>query len=115
MKERHNDKVRLLHIYDAIINIESFTFGFDEKNYLSNTLVQSAVERQLEIIGEAASFVGNEIKDNYKDVEWNKIKAFRNVIAHEYFGVSSKQVWTVVCCELPSLKLAIERIIKEQK
>ncbi|MBN2682224.1 MAG: DUF86 domain-containing protein [Bacteroidales bacterium] len=112
MKERLNDKIRLLHIRDAILYIESFTKDFDEEKYLNNHLVQSGVERQLEIIGEAAANISKEVKTLYLDIEWNKIKAFRNVIAHEYFGVSSRQVWNVVCYELPSLKEKIDKIIQ---
>jgi uncharacterized protein with HEPN domain len=72
----------------------------DEHAYLSNTLVQSAVERQMEIIGEAVAFVSDELKEKYADIEWHKIKAFRNVIAHEYFGISNKQVWNVYLMNL---------------
>ena len=113
MKKDKGDKERLQHIYDAICNIESFTKGFSEKEYLQNLLVQSAVERQLEIIGEACANVSDKIKKKYPQVEWNKIKAFRNIIAHEYFGVSSKQIWNVVLLEIPKLKISINAITTE--
>ena len=113
MKKDKGDKERLQHIYDAICNIESFTQGFSEKDYLQNLLVQSAVERQLEIIGEACANISDKIKKKHTQVEWNKIKAFRNIIAHEYFGVSSKQIWNVVQLEISQLKISIQAITKE--
>lgn len=112
MKRLLNDKVRLLHIRDAIENIGNFTKNCSEEKYLSDILIQSAVERQLEIIGEASANISSEIMNLHKEIEWNKIKAFRNVIAHEYFGVSSRQVWNVIQFELPILKKSIVKILK---
>ena len=110
MKNPLGDKQRLLHIRDAIENIFAFTKGMDEPAYISSIMVQSAVERQMEIIGEAVNSVSEELKSIHTDIEWCKIKAFRNVIAHEYFGISNKQVWNVVENDLPRLKSSIEKI-----
>lgn len=111
MKNPLGDKQRLLHIRDAIDNIFSFTKGMDEGAYISNIMVQSAVERQMEIIGEAVNSISEELKEKHTDVEWYKIKAFRNVIAHEYFGISKKQVWNVIASDLTRLKTSIEKIL----
>ena len=113
MKSPLGDKQRLLHVQDAMSNILSFTKGMNESAYCSDIMVQSAVERQMEIIGEAVAMLSDEIKEKYPSVEWYRIKAFRNVIAHEYFGISNKQVWNVVCNDLPRLKVSIEKIISE--
>lgn len=98
---------------DAIQKIFSFTLGINEESYLSNSLVQSAVERQLEIIGEASFHLSEEVKEKYSGVEWYKIKSFRNFIAHEYFGVSSKRIWVVVVRDLPLLEISINKIISD--
>jgi len=111
MKNPLGDKQRLLHIRDSIENILAFTKGMDERAYISNTMAQSAVERQMEIIGEAVNSISEELKSTHTDIEWYKIKAFRNVIAHEYFGVSNKQVWNVVANDLPRLKISIEKML----
>ena len=113
MKGSLSDEVRIKHILDSIKLIQSFTKGFDEHSFLKSQLIQSAVERQLEIIGEAASKLSDETKEKYNHIEWFKIKAFRNVIAHEYFGISKIQVWGVVCMDLPKLKKQIQKILKE--
>ena len=111
MKNFLGDKQRLLHIQDAMNNILSFTKGIDENGYCSNVMIQSAVERQMEIIGEAVASLSDELKEKHPHVEWYRIKAFRNVIAHEYFGISNKQVWNVICNDLPRLKDSIEKIL----
>ena len=111
MKNPLGDKQRLLHSRDSIDNIFAFTKGMDEAAYTSNPMVQSAVERQMEIIGEAVNSVSEELKTAHAEIEWYKIKAFRNVIAHEYFGISNKQVWNGIVNELPRLKISIDKIL----
>ncbi len=111
MKNPTGDKQRLLHIRDSINNILAFTKEIDETDYMSNILVQSAVERQLEIVGEAVASISDELKGMHPNIEWYKIKAFRNVIAHEYFGISQKQVWNVIVNDIQPLKIAIDEIL----
>ena len=111
---QQGDKQRLLHISDAIRKIELFTKDANEEIYFGNEMMQSAVERQLEIIGEAAAQLSDETKDKYPEIEWYKIKAFRNVIAHEYFGISSKQVWTTVTTNIPQLKSTVLKILNQE-
>ena len=93
MKGSLGDKQRFQHILDSILKIERFIEGAQETDYLNNDMMQPAVERQLEIIGEASAQVSEELKESLNEIEGFKIKAFRNIIAHEYFGVSGKQVW----------------------
>jgi uncharacterized protein with HEPN domain len=69
------------------------------------------VERQFEIIGEATASISDELKQKQTNIEWYKIKAFRNVIAHEYFGISQKQVWNVIVNDLPRLKSSIDEVL----
>ena len=112
MNVRQNDEVRLNHVLEAIRNISLFTKGLSEVDFLKNRLVQSAVERQLEIIGEASARLSESLKGKFPEIEWNKIKAFRNIIAHEYFGVSSKQVWQVIQKDLLLLKKQLQKVLK---
>ncbi len=106
-----NDKVRIQHISEAIRKIEDFTKTESEASFEENELVQSAVERQLEIIGEAANHLSEDFKMAYPEMEWNKLRAFRNIIAHEYFGISTKIVWTSVQQRIPQLKEIVNRIL----
>lgn len=56
-----------------------------------------------------------EIKDQYPSVEWRKISDFRNVMAHEYFGIDYKVMWDVIKNKLPILIKEIEAILEQQK
>ncbi len=113
MKANLGDKERLLHVLEAIDSIESFLESVDFDNFIGSKLHRSATERQLEIIGEATAAISDDLKQKYTDVEWRPIKRFRNVIVHEYFGVSVQILWGVVQKELPTLKLQIQKIVSE--
>jgi uncharacterized protein with HEPN domain len=65
------------------------------------------------IIGEAAIFISEETKNKFPEIDWKGIKGFRNIIVHEYFGISVKMVWAVVIKELPKLKVVSKKIIEE--
>ena len=95
----------LLDISNSIENIESFTKGKTYKDYQHDTLLQSAVERQFEIIGEALNRmerVDEEITE--KIGEHRKIVGFRNILAHGYDAVSDRVVWDICVNSLSKLK-----------
>ena len=107
MKE---DKPYLLHIKDAINKIEIFTKGIDYRKFIENDMIQSAVIRQIEIIGEASKQLPREIKDKHSEIEWKATTDFRNVIIHEYFGIDLKIMWDIIKNELPPLERKLKRL-----
>jgi uncharacterized protein with HEPN domain len=113
MKPELGDKQRIIHILEAINLIEEFLRNKNFEEFKISKLHQSAVERQLEIIGEASAMISETIKESYPDVDWKPIKSFRNIIAHEYFGVSFQILWGVVEKELPILKFQMLKIQNE--
>jgi len=112
MKKNEKDFVRIRHIEQAIQLIEEFVKGVPAGEFLKDLLRQSAVIRQLEIIGEAASNISEVIKKECPDIEWDKIKGFRNLVVHEYFRVDAGEVWTTVEYDLPRLKEQISMLLK---
>jgi uncharacterized protein with HEPN domain len=75
------------HILDSILRIEQYTLSITQEEFLGNFLIQDAVIRNLEIIGEASRSVPAEIKDVTSDIPWRKISGMRNKLVHEYFSV----------------------------
>jgi uncharacterized protein with HEPN domain len=113
MKPELGDKQRVIHILEAINLIEEFLLDKNFQEFKTSKLHQSAVERQLEIIGEASSVISESVKNAFPEVDWKPIKSFRNIIANEYFGVSFQILWGVVEKELPLLKIQMMTILKE--
>ena len=110
------DKVRHAGLYvDDIISsikkVKSYTKKITYEEFVKNSLVQDAVERNFEIIGEAARQMPEDVKEKYKTIEWRQVIAFRNIIAHEYFGVNYKIMWDIIQNELPPLLTKMKKII----
>lgn len=104
------DKARLLHITEAIHYIETFIEGKVKDDLYNDPMLRFAIERQLEIIGEAANHLSDELKLTNPEIEWRKVIAFRNFIVHEYFGIDLELVWDIVANKIPPLKMVVERM-----
>lgn len=79
----------------------------------TNLMLRRALERSLEIIGEASIHLTEETKNNYPYIQWRGIKGFRNIVIHEYFGIDSDFIKLVITDELPQLKIVIQQIINQ--
>ena len=97
-------------ILNGIKNIEEFAKGLNKKKFSKDNLRQSAVIRQLEIIGEAVKNIPNSFRDKYPSIAWKDIAGFRDVLSHAYFGVDMSRVWNIIEKDLPTLKKEIEKI-----
>jgi uncharacterized protein with HEPN domain len=103
-------KVYLKDILDAIENVEEYTENLSFKKFKTNKLVRDAVIRNLEIIGEAAKNIPEEIRKNHPEIEWPKIAGLRDKLAHNYFEVDMEILWNIIKDELPDLKNKISAI-----
>lgn len=113
MSKRKPD-VYLQDIFESIVQIEEYLDGINEEEFYQNSEKQDAVLRRLEIIGEAVKRIPNNIRDDYEDVPWRKVAGMRDIIIHEYFGVTLSMIWVVTQRDLPDLKSRIKKIIKDQ-
>jgi len=107
------DKERLEHIQKAIERIKIYTAPLNEDDFLNNSMAQDAVLHQFSIIGEAIAHVDDNILQHY-DYPWYAVRAFRNYIVHEYFGINIAKVWNTIEINLPKLEKVIELIIQER-
>ena len=101
-----DDKVYLTHIDEAIGKILCYTSGGRDK-FMGSAMIQDAVVRNFEIIGEAAKHLSHPVKKQCPDVPWRQVAGFRDVLIHDYMGVELEEVWRVVESDLPALRDAV--------
>lgn len=105
-----DETVYLRHVGDAIGRIERYTAGGPD-GFLGDPMVQDAVIRNLEVIGEAVGHLSQDFRRRHPETPWRSITALRNVLVHEYFGVDLDIVWGVVEKRLPVLKGQVQKLL----
>jgi uncharacterized protein with HEPN domain len=106
------DNLRLRHIVEAAEHIADFIGGVSKEEFEADYEKQSAVVRQIEIIGEAASKMTHEFTEKRKEIDWPKLVGMRHKMIHDYFDVDVYIVWTTAKNNVPPLKEAILKILK---
>ena len=106
-----DDRTYLVHIFEAIEKIEKYIDSVEFDEFSLNDMMIDAVVREFEIIGEAARNLSDKFQDDHFEIPWYKIKAMRNVLIHEYFGVNLKIVWDTCKSDMPVLKSFIKKML----
>lgn len=101
MNAKLGDKQRLIHILEAIEQIDAFLEDTGYDAWQENLMLRLAVVKLLENIGEAAALISEALKDEYPEVEWPVLKGIRNILVHEYFGIDYDVVWQAIENGLP--------------
>jgi uncharacterized protein with HEPN domain len=110
------DKILLLEdMLESAIKIKKYTSGQDYESFLNDEKTVDAVIRNFEIIGEAANRTDPDFRDQYPEMEWNRIRGFRNRIVHNYFGIDYEIVWTIIEEDLNNLIDWLETIIDNKQ
>lgn len=113
MKGALTDKIRILHILEAITQIEHYLAGVSYDAFLSNSEKRFATIKQIEIIGEACNSLSNEFKGAHPEIAWKPIRGFRNISTHEYFAVNFQIVWEIAQNDLPVVKQQFSEILSK--
>lgn len=92
------------HILDSIAEIEKYTAGMTEQDFDEYSMAQSAVIRQLEVIGEASKRLSDDFKQKYPALPWKEIAGFRDKVIHHYTEVDMVVIWSIIKKDLPLLK-----------
>ena len=104
-------RVRIEDILEAIDNIEGYVVGLEYRTFRADRKTMDAVERNLEIIGEATANLPDEILARWPEVPWRHMKGLRNLLAHEYFGVDSGILWQTIQEDLPALEPLLRKVL----
>lgn len=105
-----SDRERLYDILEAIEKIEQYK-SEQKTAFDSDELLQVWIVHYLQIIGEAASRISTELREQYDEIPWGKIIGIRHVLVHGYFDIDIDLVWSAVDVDLPILKSQIIGIL----
>ena len=110
---KRTPRLLLEDILESADKILTYTAGFSFEQFLGDGKTIDAVIRNFEIIGEAANRLPEEIKDEYLQIDWHRIRGFRNRIIHDYMGIDHKIVWLIKETFLPILIADIRSILEK--
>jgi len=111
MPPESRDPAYLWDMLHATRDIRQFTIGVSFEQYMKNKMMQLAVERLLEVIGEAARNVSDAFKKAHPEILWKQIIGQRNILIHEYGDIVQDRIWSVVESDIPRLLRSLEPLI----
>lgn len=111
MPPENRDMSSLWDMLTAAKDVCDFTPGVRYDQYLKDRKLQLAVERSIEIIGEAARRVSQPFRETHPEIPWQSIIALRNVLAHEYAEVKQEAIWLVITENIPDLIQTLEALL----
>ena len=107
-----DERLYLSNIKECIERIEEYTKGGKEE-FMQNKMIQDAVIRNFEIIGEATKRLSPELRSQYSDVPWQQMAGLRDVLIHDYLKVNVNLVWQIIEQNLSDLKIQIIAILND--
>jgi uncharacterized protein with HEPN domain len=111
MQPDQRDAAYLWDMLDAAQTVEQLSSGLDFFQYSNDRRTQLAVERSLEIIGEAARRVSDSFQNSHPEIPWRQIIGQRNVLIHEYGEVKQERIWKVVKENIPQLVDQLKKFV----
>jgi uncharacterized protein with HEPN domain len=111
MRPDERDAAYLWDMIEAAKTVREFTNGLAFDRYQRDKKLRLAVERSIEIIGEAAARVSGEFRDAHPEISWKGIIGQRNVLIHEYGEIKHERIWAVATQRIPELIKLLEALI----
>jgi len=111
---KREDKVKLRHMLDAALEIQQYAQSATREDLNHDRKLVHSLVRLLEIIGEAATQVSDELKAGIPEIPWLIIIGMRNRLIHAYFAINLNVVWSTSTEDIPLLIAELERILGQQ-
>ena len=112
MRSMSSDTLNITALLEAIGKIEVYSQdAVDAEQFYHDQKSFDATMMQFVVMGEAISRLSEDYKESHANVPWQKIKDFRNIIAHDYFGIDADEIWDIVKRKIPQLKSELQRLV----
>jgi uncharacterized protein with HEPN domain len=102
-------------IQESCSRVLRYTQGMTFEQFRADDKTYDAVVRNLEIIGEAAKGLPDDVRAMMSDVEWSKATGLRNIVAHAYFGINDEILWDVVQNKIPPMQAAVDSFMGKRR
>jgi uncharacterized protein with HEPN domain len=109
------DDAWLLDMLQSARKALDYASGLTENQFMTDSLRQDAILRQLTILGEASKKISTELRAAHPEIPWRKVAGFRDVVVHDYFGVDLKEVWRIIQDDLPALVKLLEPLVPPEE
>lgn len=106
-------KLRVNDILDCIEKIQKYTADMTFEQFREDQKTVDAVIRNFEIIGEAAGYIPETIQEKYPELAWLEMRGMRNIMIHEYFGVSLLIIWRTITHDLSPLAAGMKQLMND--
>ncbi len=91
-------------------NVMSYTDSFDLDRFVNSGITYDATLRNLELIGEAATHIPQEVREQYENIPWRMMIATRNKLIHGYLGIDNDTLWSIIQTDIPELLANLQQI-----
>jgi uncharacterized protein with HEPN domain len=108
-------KLLLGDMLDSALKIRHYTKGLEYESFIADDKTIDAVIRNFEIIGEAANRIDSDYKTSFPEVEWKRLRGFRNRIIHDYFGIDYEIVWNIIKEDIDILIEQLEILVNSNE
>lgn len=109
-----DDLVYIDHLKLCIKKIKQYTENTSKEQFLDNELIQDAVVRNFEIIGEATKNLSDDFKNSHPHIPWKEIAGMRDKLIHHYMGIDVEVVWKTIEEDILFLENELSKIISPE-
>lgn len=111
MSPEERDPAYLWDMLDRARQVTDFVHGLSFESYVDDLKTRSAVERALEVLGEAARRVSDSFKSQHPEIPWSDLVGFRNVLTHDYGKLEQDRIWKIATRDVPELIPRLEVLL----
>jgi len=97
-------------ILDCVQEVENFMSGLTKEQFVEDRKTILAITKLIEMIGEAAKSVSEDVKEEYPDIPWRQMAGMRDKLTHKYYGIDLQILWDTAVNKIPLIKMPIQKI-----